>query len=275
MRTKVILEFGCNHQGEIELARQMIDEAVKLGVWGVKFQKRDLESMPEELKKKPRDMSNSFGSTYYEHRKILEFTPEQLSVLKQYAEDHGLKFVCSAFDIKSCDDLISIGCEYIKLPSQLLLTDVMEYLLTKQKSAFEIWGSTGMHDQKELLLGSNPSLVDVLFHCISVYPAPLEAANLKCIRDLLEIRQGCKVGYSSHDMEGFAISCAVSCGASYIERHYTLNKTMKGSDHGTVSSDYKEMKRILKEIECVEFVLGNERILTEPELKVRKVYRGF
>ena len=92
MNTKFILEFGCNHNGKITNAKKMIDEAKKLNVWAVKFQKRDIELIPDEIKKIKRNDKNSFGKNYYEHRKALELDIEKLKDLKKYAEDKGLEF---------------------------------------------------------------------------------------------------------------------------------------------------------------------------------------
>jgi sialic acid synthase SpsE len=287
MKTKIILEFGCNHQGDFNIAKQMIDEAYKLGVWGIKFQKRDIESMSEEEKNKPRSMSNSFGTTYYEHRKALEFTPKQLAELRDYCKTKNLRFVCTAFDLKSIYDLASINCHLIKLPSQLYRKERLKNALLsiRKKKGIKILVSTGMHTALEISTGLctnfeiyNNSWIqqaNIIFHCISVYPAPLQLINLSTLQRLKEIAKG-KVGYSSHDLKGEGVKFAVLCGAEYIERHFTLDKTWKGSDHSTVSSDPPEVQKIIAGIEWAEKLLGDpERLCSPKEQKVRKVYRGF
>lgn len=275
-KIKLLLETGCNHQGNINIAKDMIATARLLGVWGVKFQKRDIESIPDDVKIKPRSLDDSFGKNYYEHRKALEFSIEQMSTLKNFTEKNGLEFVCSAFDSKSIDDLISIDCKYIKLPSQLFSDEkLFKKLCFENKNTFEIFISTGMHEWEEIQ--NNPWLneANVIFHCISTYPAKLSEMNLDTIRNLKEITDA-KIGYSSHENEGMGIKFAIFAGATYIERHFTLNTEWKGSDHGTVSSDPDEIKRIISDIEWTEKLLGTQdRLCKLKERKVRKIYRGF
>lgn len=274
---KFILETGCNHQGDLNIAVDMIKKAAELKVWGIKFQKRDIESIPDNVKNKKRSLSNSFGETYYEHRKALEFSVEQIKELKNIAEKEGLIFICSSFDSKSIDDLISIDCKYIKLPSQLLTRTNLKEKLCKVKydKNIKILVSTGMHEWEEIKSNHWLNEADVIFHCISTYPAKLSEMNLDTIRNLKKITNS-EIGYSSHENEGMGIKFAIFAGATYIERHFTLNAEWKGSDHGTVSSDVEEIKRIISDIEWVERILGTqERLCKLKERDIRKVYRGF
>lgn len=280
MKTKLILEFGCNHQGNISIAKKMIDEAANLNVWAVKFQKRDLASIPKEIANKKRDMSLSFGETYLEHRKVLEFDLSQLEMLKAYAESKGLIFICSAFDHKSIIDLIELKCEYIKLPSQLYTDKELKDLLLacKKKHKTKILLSTGMHCYDEIVNNDWLENVDYLFHCISVYPHDIKKMNLIFLSCLTKLSNKYNFipGYSSHDYKGMGIHYAVIAGAQVVERHYTLNKQMKGSDHSTVSSDYAEVQKIITDIGLSEEILGNEkRECSQAEIEIRKVYRGF
>jgi len=275
MDTKLILETGCNNQGNKDIAFRMIDEAYKLGqIWGIKFQKRDIESMLPELKAKPRDISNSFGATYYDHRKALEFELAELQEIKQHTEKAGFKFICTAFDAKSIDDLRKINCEYIKIPSQLYSNNNIKNKLLDQPTKHSIWVSTGMHNFSEIFTNSWVYQADLIFHCISAYPFPVAECQLNTIRKLAAVRFSKNVGYSSHENEGNAIKFAVVAGANYIERHFTLDKSWKGSDHSTVSSDIKELKRIISDIENVEEILGDNRAIGFREKIVSKIYRG-
>lgn len=282
LKTKIILEAGCNHNGEIGIATDMICEASRLGVWGIKFQKRDCNLIPDDVKKKTRDLSNSFGKTYYEHRLALEFDAEEMNTIKTVAEKMGLKFLCSAFDINSLKTLVDIGCEYIKLPSQLYTDKKLqtELIDAKSFSGIKALVSTGMHSAEEILNNLWLDYADIIFHCISVYPCNISDMNIVFIQALKEIvshhENDCAIGYSSHDFEGRGIPYAIAAGAEYIERHYTLDKKMKGSDHSTVSSDLKEIKNIIQEINLIEEILGDsKRECSEKELQVRKIYRGF
>lgn len=268
MKTKLILEIGCNHNGEIGLAESMIDAAAALGVWGVKFQKRDIASIPPEVALKPRSLENSFGLTYGEHRAALEFSIKQIEGLKDRAEAKGLFFICSAFDLKSAQDLLDIECQYIKLPSQLF-TDMEMFKLLAESPA-RIMVSTGMHTADEIISGPWTRNTATIFHCISSYPAKLDECQISIFKELPIF-----TGYSSHEIGGGAIPFAVAEGAEYIERHFTLDKNMKGSDH-KISSDPEEVVKIMMMIGIAEKVMGSgERILSEDELKIRKIYRGF
>ena len=280
MKTKIILETGCNHNGNYGIATEMINQAALLGVWGVKFQKRDIDSFPEDLKKLPRDLKTSFGENYYEHRKALEFTKEQMCELKKYAEFRGLKFCCSVFDLNSLANMAEIECSHIKLPSQLYTDQVLQKELIVVRNTFgaKILVSTGMHNAEEIINNDWLKYADIMFHCISIYPCELKEMNLIFIQQLKKLSSeygGFSVGYSSHDYQGEGIKSAVIAGAEYIERHFTLDKTMKGSDHGTVSSDVQEMEHIIAEIKIAEEIMGGERVCSEKEKKIRQVYRGF
>jgi sialic acid synthase SpsE len=277
MHTKIIGEVGYNHQGEYDIAKQLIDEAAELGLWAVKFQKWTIDEFPEHIKKKSRNDKNSFGKNYYEHRKKLEFSIRQLKMLKNYAEKQGLEFMCSGKDFTAVKELVEMGCKYIKLPSQRYKdNDIFKYLYrARGEKRFNILVSTGMNDGEEALRSRWIDCADVLFHCISLYPAKPKECELAFGRKLWALRGGKSFGYSSHEDEGKAIKYAVAAGATYIERHITLDKTWKGTDH-KLSSDVEEMKRIIKEIEEVEMILGDgKRRMTKKEKEYRAYYRSY
>lgn len=269
MQTKIIAELCYNHNGSIDIAKAMIDEAKELNLFGVKLQKWDIDSFPNEIKNQIRNDKHSFGKTYYEHRKALEFDIEQILELKDYAERMELSFICSGKDLNSIKLLVEYGIDNIKLPSQRLLDNsIVEYLKPKRKNLF-IYASTGMHYEDEIKLSYWYKYADVIMHCVTDYPVKLNDCDIA-----FQNRMGYN-GYSSHEFEGRAIKYAVVCGAEYIERHYTLDKTMKGADH-IVSSDYIEMKRIIEEIKEAEMIMGNgKRDMDKNELINRKYYLGF
>lgn len=275
MKTKIIAEIGYNHNGSIEIAKEMIDEASKLNLWAVKFQKWNIEGFPDEIKNKIRNSPHDYGKTYYDHRKFLEFNIEELKELKKYAEQKKLQFISSGKDFFSVRQLAEkLNCQIIKLPSQRYLDhDIFIYLYNERKKRnFAIAVSTGMHKQKEIM---NSRWIDddganIIMHCISQYPAKLEDCNLGWMA-----KAGIYNGYSSHEIEGKAIKYAVSMGAIFIERHFTLDKKSKGSDH-IISSDVKEMKKIIKSIEEIEEIMGTgKRKISKEELKLGRYYRSF
>lgn len=282
MKTKIILEVGCNHQGNIDLAKKMIDVCVSLGVAGVKFQKRDIESIPPEVAKQPRDPAVDFGATYKEHRAALEFSQDQMFQLKIHAESQGLLFSCTAFDVQSMKDLLEIGVEYVKLPSQLLLKDNIHIAYKNERtSQNKLMVSTGMHSGSEILksLFYQP---DILYHCISVYPARVEDCNISFIDKLIaqsrELKadgnKGFEVGYSSHEIGAGAVAFAVMAGATWIERHFTLDKGMKGHDHKTVSSTPQELQEMIQLVRLAESIQGDgERVLSNDEKLTAERFR--
>jgi len=272
MRTKFIAEIGYNHNGDEEIARQLIDEAKRLGFFAVKFQKWDLESLPKWKREECRLPENSFGDTYYEHRKFLEFDKKQLTGLKEYAESKGLEFVCSGKNLQAFKDLIDIKIDWIKLPSQRYSDlDVYEYLISERKKRpFKIIVSTGMMFDYEIINSDWIKEADIIMHCISKYPAEILDVNLAWMRST-----GFYNGYSSHERGAEAVKYAVILGAEYIERHFTLNKNMKGSDH-SISSDPQEIEELFEEIRQVERILGSDRRRPDgDELNVRDTYKKF
>ena len=279
MKTKIILEFCANHNGSLKTAEKMLDDAAELGVWGVKFQKRDIDSIPENVKNQPRDPATSFGATYYEHRKALELSKDQLCRLAIRALKLGLMPGVSVFDMNSLEEMATLPFKFLKLPSQLY-TD-----LELNRRLYELCGerrlmsmvSTGMSTVDEVASTRHFRLAAVTMYCRSMYPCPSNRVRLMALCDLRDRLEGISdLGYSSHDIGGVVIPWAVALGAGYVERHYTLDKTMKGSDHGTVSSDMREMTRIIKTVAVVEEMLGDGvDALDASELKVRKTYRGY
>lgn len=278
MKTRIILEVGYNHNGSFKKAKEYIDEAVKLNVWGVKFQKWEIEEFPDKIKNLTRQSYNSFGKNYYEHRKFLEFNISQIIELKEYAESKGLNFICSGKDFTSIKKLCDANINYIKLPSQRYKdNDIFKYLYKKQAEGFMILVSTGMMYGKEVLRSRWIDCADVLFHCVSLYPAPIDKLYFEFMRKLFYVRQkeGKACGFSSHEIGGVGIPYSVAIGADYIERHFTLNKEEKGSDH-KISSDPKEIKKLVKEIKKVELMLGNgDRDLSIEECRLREYYRSY
>lgn len=277
MTTRIILEIGCNHNGDPDLARRMIDNAARLGVWAVKFQKRDPESLPEGTKYIPRRPENSFGNNLYEHRKALEFSIGTLKDLLIYAHNLGLAAGVSVFDMVSAEQMKALPWDFIKLPSQLYTNYELTRCLVGGEYLFI--ASTGMHVVDEVLEWQYFGRHDVTMYCRSIYPATMASVEFSAMRrirdELIRSSSSSVLGYSSHDEGGKAIPLAVLEGAEYIERHYTLDKTMKGSDHSTVSSDFAEMEAIIQAVNDAEAMLGSGDFLSEDELKVRKVYRGF
>lgn len=279
MRTKLILELGCNHNGNVDNARRMIDEAADLGVWGIKFQKRDLGSIPEALARAPRDPETAFGRTYLEHRQALELGADDIEELVLFARKTGLAAGVTVFDEPSFHAMKSIPFTFMKTPSQLYTAARLNYLILDWEVNGEgrmTMASTGMHDDGEIFSCDHFGAHTVTMYCRSMYPFPPSKAALSRMAALKFRLGGASIlGYSSHDKDCLVVPWAVAMGAEYVERHYTLSRTLKGADHKTVSSTYHDIKALKETLRSVEEMVGDSEQLDVDELKVRKQFRGF
>lgn len=237
----VVAEIGCNHKGDMDIARQMVKTAaIYCEADAVKFQKRCVkELLTEEQFNAPHpNPANSYGKTYGEHREYLEFTKEQHRELKTYCEQMGIIYSTSVWDLTSAKEIAELNPAFIKIPSACNTNNQMlEWLCDNYDG--EIHVSIGMttHKEEEALVklfekkGRNQDLI--LYACTSGYPVPFDEVcllEIERIRDTYGQRVK-KIGFSGHHL-GIAVDIAAyMLGASVIERHYTLNRTWKGTDH--------------------------------------------
>jgi sialic acid synthase SpsE len=273
----IIAEIGNNHNGEMEIAKKLIDEALKCGVSAVKFQTKDIETaFPQNLLNKNYEGPNSFGKTYREHKQVLELSIPQLKELKEYSEKKDLIFFSTPFDIKSLNDLISLDLEIFKI-SSFHVTDLkLVEAVSKTKKPVII--STGMSTIEEIdnavnILEKNGCKY-LMMHCVSSYPAKPEDLNLKAITTLRE-KYGCLVGYSGHESSANIAPSVILYDACAIERHFTLDRTMKGPDHA-LSLEPAGMDILVKRSNLLFKAKGNgNKIVQNSELKARKKFRGY
>ncbi|QGY38973.1 N-acylneuraminate-9-phosphate synthase [Pseudodesulfovibrio cashew] len=229
----IVAEIGNNHQGEFDVAKQMIDEAAAAGAQAVKFQKRDMEALlTREGRAAPYTGRNSFGPTYGEHRNALELSIEQMAELKEYSESRGLVFFASAWDEPSLKQILALDVELLKICS----ADLVNVPLVRKyaEARIPIILSTGMSSLEDIdvALAEIRHFHDqvILLHCNSCYPCPEEQIGLP-VMDGLRERYGLPVGYSGHE-QGIGPSVgAAALAACVVERHFTLDKTLKGTDH--------------------------------------------
>jgi sialic acid synthase len=270
-RTFVIAEIGLNHNGDMAIAKQLIDAAKVADADAVKLQKRDSRALLTRAQyDSPYTGPNSFGATYGLHREALEFGMDQYQELKAYAEERKLVFLASPWDQPSVDFLVSLGVVAMKIAS----ADVTNTPLLRRVSACGIPTilSTGMASEDEISIAhsifESPKTPVALLHCVSTYPASFEELHLQTIGYLLE-KFGDPVGYSGHE-RGIAISAAaVALGASIIERHITLDRSMKGPDHAA-SLEPTGFSKMVRDIRAVEASLsGVKREVLESERPVR------
>lgn len=270
-KTFVIAEIGLNHNGEMAIAKELIDAASDADADAVKLQKRDSRALLTRAQyDSPYTGPNSFGATYGLHREALEFDMDQYRELKAYAEQLGLVFMASPWDLPSVDFLVSLGVAAMKIAS----ADVTNTPLLRHVAASTIPTilSTGMSSEEEISIAHSIFLEAntpiAILHCVSTYPASFEELHLQTITHLLA-KFGDPVGYSGHE-RGIAISAAaVALGASIIERHITLDRSMKGPDHAA-SLEPTGFAKMVRDIRAIEAALsGIKRDVLESERPVR------
>lgn len=252
--TFIVAEIGINHNGSREIAMKLIDVCAEAGADAVKLQKRNpYKMLTKEMFNSPyNNNGNSFGRTYGEHRLALELSEEDFVFLKNYAESKGLVFFASAWDEESADFLQSIGVELYKIGSpDLSTTPLCRHIARKNKPVILSTGMSEWDDIEkavEAITEVNENLV--LMHCVSIYPTPIDKVNLNMI-PALQRYFGLPTGYSGHEMGIEVPIAAVAMGACVIEKHITLDRTMKGGDH-KFSLEPDELKQMVKSIRNIE-----------------------
>lgn len=256
----IIAEIGCNHKGEIELAKELIKVAkIFCNVDAVKFQKRhNKELLTEEQYNQPHpNPVNSYGDTYGAHREFLEFDVNQHQELKNYCEEIGITYSTSVWDLTSAKEIASLHPDFIKIPSACNNnTEMLTWLCKNYKGEIHI--STGMTTKseiKELVQlfkdeGRNKDLV--LYNCTSGYPVPFEDVCLLDINLLIDkYKDDVKhIGFSGHHL-GIAVDIAAyTLGANIIERHYTIDRTWKGTDHAA-SLEPMGLRKLSRDLNAV------------------------
>ncbi|QEC78073.1 N-acetylneuraminate synthase family protein [Mucilaginibacter ginsenosidivorax] len=261
---KVIAEIGCNHKGEMEIAKELIKVAkifCKADV--VKFQKRNnRELLTEEQYNAPHpNAAHAYGDTYGAHREFLEFSAEQHAELKAFCDELGIVYSTSVWDLTSAKEIAALNPELIKIPSACNNNyDMLGWLCDNYDG--EIHVSTGMTTKDEIqdlieffiTKGKNKNLV--VYNCTSGYPVPFEDVCLLEINTLIDKYQDKvkAIGFSGHHL-GIAVDIAAyTLGAEWIERHYTLDRTWKGTDH-SASLEPDGLRRLIRDLAAVSKAL--------------------
>jgi sialic acid synthase len=281
---KIIAEIGCNHKGDIMIAKEMIHVAAyfcKVDV--VKFQKRcpkELLSYEQYNAPHPNPM-HSYGKTYGEHREFLEFNLEQHQQLKSWCEDNGVDYSSSVWDITSAKEVVSINPKLIKIPSACNQNYSMLGFLC-DNYAGDIHISVGMttHQEEDDLIGyfekKNRLKSVVLYSCTSGYPVSFEDICLLEIKRLKQKFGGSvkSIGFSGHHLGIAADVAAMAFDAEWIERHYTLDRTWKGTDHAA-SLEPDGLRRLSRDIRNVAKAIENKKSeILDVEFEQRKKLRG-
>jgi len=276
---KVIAEIGCNHKGDMDTAKELIKVAkIFCNADVVKFQKRNnKELLTEEQYNAPHpNPVNSYGDTYGAHREFLEFNLEQNRELKEFCEELGITYSTSTWDLTSAKEVASLNPDLIKIPSACNNNyEMLTWLCENYKG--EIHVSTGMTSKDEIedlvsLFEEKKRNMDVvLYACTSGYPVPFEDV---CLLEITRIIEKYKsrvknIGFSGHHL-GIAVDIAAyTLGATWIERHYTLDRTWKGTDHAA-SLEPAGVRKLVRDLKAVNKALNYKK---EDILDIEKVQR--
>jgi len=236
---KIIAEIGCNHKGELDIAKELIRLAKESGADYAKFQKRNpKELLSAEQYDAPHQVPyNSYGSSYGAHREFLELDIDQHRELKAYADSIAISYACSVWDMTSAAEIVSLQPDFIKVPSALNNNlDLLQYLRDHFSGQIHIsLGMTNETEEKDIIKLFEGSSKDalVLYSCTSGYPVAFDDVCLLEIRRLQDTHKDnvAAIGFSGHHL-GIAIDIAAyTLGAVWIERHFTKDRTWKGTDH--------------------------------------------
>lgn len=253
----IIAEGCCNHQGNIETAIEMTHVAKLCNANYIKWQKRNpVESVPQHIQNQPHpNPVHSFGKTYLEHRQNLEFSIEQHKILKDEAEKINIKYSCSVWDITSAKQIISLDPDYIKIPAASNNNyKLLDFLLSSYTKEIHISLGMTTHQEREHLINKITPFSNrvVLYHTTTEYPCPFENLFLLDIQKLKSLYPN--VGYSGHNYGIAADVAAYTLGAKWIERHFTLDRTMKGTDHAA-SLEPDGLRKLCRDIKNIELTM--------------------
>ena len=273
----VIAEIGHNHQGSVDKAKEMFDVAKRCGADAVKLQKRHNRSLfTKDYYFRPYDNDNSFGDTYGEHREALEFGRGEYTELKAHAEQIGITFFATAFDKPSCEFLADLDMPAYKIASaDIKNTPLLKTVAETGKPVILSTGGAHLDDvlrAYSTVVELNPNVA--VLQCTAAYPADFEDLDLRVIETFREVFPDKVIGLSSHDN---GISMAVAAyvlGARIIEKHFTLNRAMRGSDHA-FSLEPQGLEKMVRDLQRTRVALGDgtksvRTIESQPVIKMAK-----
>ena len=275
-RTLIIAEAGVNHNGDLELAKQLIDVAAKAGADYVKFQTFSADRIVSQSASKAeyQQQTTDASETQYEMLKRLELSDEMHLELIKHCEEQSIRFLSTGFDIESIELLVDLGIDLIKIPSGEITN--LPYLRFIGSLGLPVILSSGMSTMKEigdalLILAQTGLRRDqiTVLHCTTEYPAPMSEVNLRAMNNICTTF-GVAVGYSDHTVGTEVSIAAVALGASVIEKHFTIDRSLPGPDH-RASLEPNELIAMVKAIRNVEVALGSD--VKEPTISEMKNMR--
>ena len=272
--TFITAEIGINHNGSMKIAKELIDVASAAGCNAVKFQKRNVEKV---YSKKVLDSyrESMWGTTTREQKFGLEFSEKQYSEIDQYCKKKKILWYVSCWDVGSQIQMRKFKTKYNKVASAMLThKKLLETIAEEGKHTFISTGMSTMKDiSKAVKIFKTHNCPFELMHSHSAYPMPPHEANLKMIQTLGK-KFKCKVGYRGHEISAYSIClAAVLLGATSIERHITLDRSMYGSDQAA-SLEHSGLVRLVRDIKELDFILGDgKKIIWDSELPAQKKLR--
>ena len=274
MKIFIIAEIGINHNGDLSIAKQLIDAAADAGFDAVKFQKRTIEKVyTAEFLDSPRQ--SPWGTTQRHQKEGLEFSKSDYQQIDTFCKEREIQWSASAWDIDSQVFLQQFKCAFNKIASPMLgHTPLLKLVASEKKKTFI---STGMSTLEEIdgvvQIFRDADCPFELMQCNSTYPMREEDANLLCI-PMLKERYKCDVGYSGHESSLIKVcTAAVALGATSLERHITLDRAMYGSDQAA-SIEINALRNFVESVRAIPQILGSgNKVLTEAENKVREKLR--
>jgi sialic acid synthase len=273
----VIAEIGHNHQGSVDTCKELFDEAKACGANAVKLQKRDNRLLyTREFFEKPYENENSYGLTYGEHREALEFDRAEYKELQDYADEIGISFFATAFDHPSVDFLASLNVPAYKVASaDLRNPPLIRHIAEIGKPVILSTGASTIEDvERAYEIASAVNSQVALLQCTAGYPASWDELDLRVVETYRELFPSAVVGLSSHD-SGIAMPIiAYVLGARIVEKHFTLNRAMKGTDH-RFSLEPQGLRKMVRDLHRTRRGLGNpeKRMYSsevEPSIKMGK-----
>ena len=282
----VIAEIGCNHKGEMQIAKDLIATAAYYcKADAVKFQKRNpRELLTEEQYNAPHpNPANSYGKTYGEHREFLEFTVDQHRQLKEWCDEMGIVYSTSVWDLTSAKEIATLEPKFIKIPSACNTHfEMLQWLCDNYGGEIQLsFGMTSRAEEEEIvsLFEKNGRAKDlILYNCTSGYPVPYRDV---CLLELTRMKESYgdrvkAIGFSGHHL-GIAVDVAAyTLGAEYVERHYTLDRTWKGTDHAAslepdgIAALVKELNNVYEALTYKEKEILDIEQVQRDKLKYRK-----
>jgi N-acetylneuraminate synthase len=274
MSIYIIAEIGINHNGSVEIAKQLIDVAKDAGADAVKFQKRTIDLVyTKEMLDSPRE--SPWGITQRAQKEGLEFGTKEYNEIDAYCKEKGIEWFASAWDLESKKFLRQYDCKYNKIASAMIVyEDLLKEVASEKKHTFI---STGMTEVKQIdravEIFKNAGCPFELMHCVSTYPMEDEEANLNRIKTLRD-RYKCAVGYSGHEV-GLAVSyAAAALGITSLERHITLDRAMYGSDQAA-SVAPNGLRQLIGAVRKIEKAMGNGNMtMNSKEIPIAKKLRA-